>query len=139
MSFIRAIGKLALALTVGVSAAAAQEVLSDSTDSAMRSASGLFYGYAAGPYSPSDVARNAPATGLNKGDLPKIRRYAEHVMERWQIPGVALGIVQDGKPFMIEGFGMRNLETGAPVDADTLFFVASQTKAFTTAAISMLA
>jgi len=77
MALIRAIGKLALALTLGVSTAAAQEILGDAADTAMRSASGLFYGHAAGPYSPSEIARNAPGTGLNEGDLPKIRRYAE--------------------------------------------------------------
>jgi CubicO group peptidase (beta-lactamase class C family) len=119
--------------------AAAQEILSDATDTATLSASDPFSGHAAGPYSPSEVSRNAPGTGLDKGDLPKIRRYAEHVIEQWQVPGLSFGIVQDGEPFMVEGFGVRDLDDAAPVDQDTLFCIGSTTKAFTTAAISMLA
>jgi CubicO group peptidase (beta-lactamase class C family) len=139
MASIRAIVKLALALTLGVSAAAAQEILSDSTDTTMRTASDPFSEYVPGPYSSSAAARNAPGTGLNKGDLPKIRRYAEHVIEQWETPGLAIGIVQAGEPFMVEGFGVRDLKTAAPVDGDTLFGIGSASKAFTTAAISMLA
>jgi CubicO group peptidase (beta-lactamase class C family) len=118
--------------------AAAQEILSDATDTATLSASDPFSGHAAGPYSPSEVSRNAPGTGLNKGDLPKIRKYVEQVMAQWEVPGTAVIIVQNGETFMSEGFGVLELTDTAQVNEDTIFCIGSTTKAFTATAISML-
>src|SRR5690606_25789196 len=46
--------------------------------------------------------------------------------------------VQDGQVVLAEGFGVRDVASGAPVNADTLFGIASNTKAFTTAALQRL-
>lgn len=51
-------------------------------------------------------------------------------MERWQVPGVAVSIIKDGRVVVEKGFGVRDLETGDPVDAHTLFMVASNSKIF---------
>ena len=59
-------------------------------------------------------------------------------MKEWHAPGVAIAVVQgDSVPYM-KGFGVRNIETGAPATPDTLFDIGSATKAFTSAAIAML-
>ena len=60
-------------------------------------------------------------------------------MKQWKVPGVSVAIVQGQSPVFVKGLGVRNVRTGAPVDADTLFDIGSCTKAFTAAAIAMLA
>jgi CubicO group peptidase (beta-lactamase class C family) len=55
------------------------------------------------------------------------------------IPGAAVAVVKDGKVLFAKGYGVRTLGDTAHVDAHTLFQIASNTKAFTTAALAMLA
>jgi D-alanyl-D-alanine-carboxypeptidase/D-alanyl-D-alanine-endopeptidase len=47
------------------------------------------------------------------------------------IPGLVYGVVQDGRLVHVKGFGIQDLESRRPVSADTLFRIASMTKAFT--------
>jgi CubicO group peptidase (beta-lactamase class C family) len=64
--------------------------------------------------------------------------YVERALVDWQIPGVAVLVVKDGKVVVEKGFGC--LENGKPekVNENTLFMIASNTKAFTGTAMSML-
>lgn len=59
-------------------------------------------------------------------------------MKQFEVPGLALAVVKDGRVILARGYGVRRLGDPASVDANTLFQVASNTKAFTTAALSML-
>src|SRR5580698_11128822 len=52
-------------------------------------------------------------------------------MKAFQVPGMAVGIVKDGKLVYAKGYGVRELGKAAQVDADTLFQIGSNTKAFT--------
>jgi CubicO group peptidase (beta-lactamase class C family) len=63
----------------------------------------------------------------------------EQVIKDWNVPGVAVGIVQDGKIIYTKGFGKRNVADNLSVDENTLFAIGSCTKAFTaaTAAIAV--
>lgn len=54
------------------------------------------------------------------------------------LPGMAVAIVEDGKPVFAKGFGVRRLGAFEPIDADTLFVIGSTTKAFTAAALAVL-
>jgi CubicO group peptidase (beta-lactamase class C family) len=63
----------------------------------------------------------------------------EQIMKDWQVPGVALAIVKDNEVFFKKGFGWRDLEKKLPVTTNTVFPIASLTKAFTTALMGMLA
>ena len=54
------------------------------------------------------------------------------------VPGVAVGIVQDGKVVFADGFGVRRLGSPEKPDGDTLFMVASNTKALTTLLLAKL-
>src|SRR5207302_4198055 len=56
-----------------------------------------------------------------------------------QVPGAAVAVVKDGKLVFAQGYGVRTLGDTGRVDAHTLFQIASNTKAFTTAALAMLA
>jgi CubicO group peptidase (beta-lactamase class C family) len=59
-------------------------------------------------------------------------------MKAFQVPGMAVGVVKDGKLVFAKGYGVREYGKPAPVDADTLFQIGSNTKAFTVAALSIL-
>ncbi|SDK62868.1 CubicO group peptidase, beta-lactamase class C family [Catalinimonas alkaloidigena] len=79
-------------------------------------------------------------TGLfaQKNPLKGLDRYVDEARQAWEIPGMALTIVKDGKVVYAQGFGVRNLDTREPVDAHTLFSNASTTKAFVATALLML-
>ena len=64
--------------------------------------------------------------------------YVQREMSRWQIPGVSVAIVKDGKVVVSKGYGVK--ENGKPgnVDENTLFMIASNTKAFTGTSLAML-
>ncbi|UHQ25181.1 serine hydrolase [Lysobacter sp. 5GHs7-4] len=65
--------------------------------------------------------------------------YVEGVRKRFDVPGIAVAIVKDGRIVLERGYGVRQLGRDEKVDARTLFAIASNTKAFTSASLSMLA
>jgi CubicO group peptidase (beta-lactamase class C family) len=67
-----------------------------------------------------------------------IDRLVGRTMALYHVPGVAVGIVKDGRLVFAKGYGVRKLGLPDRVDADTLFAIASNTKAFTTAALAIL-
>lgn len=60
-------------------------------------------------------------------------------LQAWDVPGVAVGIVWKGEIVYLKGHGIRSLADSEPVTPDTLFPMASCTKAFTTTVLAMLA
>ena len=81
------------------------------------------------------VAPVAPAQELNLGAFEK---YAKESFAAYEVPGAAVAIVKDGHVVLTQGFGVRTLGESTPVDADTLFAIASNTKAFTAALLATL-
>ncbi|MEJ6474356.1 serine hydrolase [Pseudoalteromonas piscicida] len=78
----------------------------------------------------------APANAaVNQQD---VEEAVQQAMAKFNIPGLAIGIVEEGKVVMTKGFGVTHLTKPTKVDADTLFGIASNTKAFTAAALAML-
>jgi CubicO group peptidase (beta-lactamase class C family) len=65
--------------------------------------------------------------------------YVDSARKTFDVPGIAVAIVKDGKVVMEQGFGLREIGKPAQVDAHTLFAIASNTKAFTAAALQQLA
>src|SRR2546426_10016387 len=59
-------------------------------------------------------------------------------LREFQVPGAAIAIVKDGRVVLAKGYGVRRLGDPTPVDAHTLFQIASNTKAFATACLAML-
>jgi CubicO group peptidase (beta-lactamase class C family) len=68
----------------------------------------------------------------------KIDRTVAAAMLAFQVPGVAVGIVKDGKLIFSKGYGVREVGKPGRIDADTLFQIGSNTKAFTAAALAIL-
>jgi CubicO group peptidase (beta-lactamase class C family) len=64
--------------------------------------------------------------------------YVARVMQTFNVPGVSLAIVKDDAPVLVKGYGVRKMGDPAPVDVQTLFGIASNTKAFTASALGIL-
>jgi len=64
--------------------------------------------------------------------------YIERGMKQWQIPGLAIAVVKDGKVVAMKGYGVRELGKEAKVDENTLYIIASNSKLFTGTAIAKL-
>ena len=70
--------------------------------------------------------------------LKELDAYYEQALIDWNVPGMAVAIVKDGKIIFSKGYGIINVNTGEKVDGNSLFAIASNSKAFTSAAIAML-
>lgn len=62
----------------------------------------------------------------------------EQLRTEYGVPGVAISIVENGRPTLARGWGVRELGTNRPVDADTIFGTGSTGKGFTAAALGVL-
>jgi len=69
---------------------------------------------------------------------PDLDPWVARVMQAFDVPGIGLAIVKDDTVVTAKGYGVRKLGESAPVDARTLFGIASNTKVFTAAALGML-
>ena len=72
-------------------------------------------------------------------DPAELDAWVAQVRERFEVPGIAVAVVKDGQVVLERGWGVREIGEQAPVDEHTLFAIASNTKAFTAASLSMLA
>ncbi|NNK80997.1 MAG: serine hydrolase [Flavobacteriales bacterium] len=73
-----------------------------------------------------------------QNEAQRIDNYISSSLEDWNIPGVAIAIVKDGEPILRKGYGVKSTASNEPVDSNTLFAIASNTKAFISASISVL-
>jgi CubicO group peptidase (beta-lactamase class C family) len=64
--------------------------------------------------------------------------YVAKVMQDWDVPGLAIVVVKDGKILLKKGYGVRELGQPGIVDTQTLFSCASTTKAMTALVLGML-
>jgi CubicO group peptidase (beta-lactamase class C family) len=81
----------------------------------------------------------ASAQGLAQTEPPPdLDDYVARVLKEFEVPGLAVAVVKDGKVALAKGYGARKFGEPAPVDAQTLFGIASNTKAFTAAALAIL-
>jgi len=64
--------------------------------------------------------------------------YINQGLQDWNIPGLAIAIIKDGKIVLMKGYGVKDLESKQPVDENTLFMIASNTKLFTGTALAQL-
>lgn len=64
--------------------------------------------------------------------------YIQRGLRDWDVPGLAVVVVKDGKTVVLKGYGVRDIQTKEPVNADTRFMIASNTKLFTGTALAQL-
>ncbi|NIM98145.1 MAG: serine hydrolase [candidate division Zixibacteria bacterium] len=70
--------------------------------------------------------------------LKGLDKFITERMEEWNVPGLALSVIQDGRLIYSKGFGSRDVEQNLPVTPQTLFAIGSCTKAFTAVTMGML-
>nr|MCU0254751.1 beta-lactamase family protein [Acidobacteriota bacterium] len=96
----------------------------------------------AGANFPFQLSRKGEATLSGKKSaiqrLDGFDAFVEAQMKEWNVPGVAVAIVVDGKVVLERGYGQRDVKAGLPVDAHTLFAIGSSTKAFTALDLAIL-
>ncbi len=82
----------------------------------------------------------APSFAQSKYDaqLAEIDAYLAKARQDWKIPGLAIAIVKDDQVLAAKGYGVRELGKSEPVNEKTLFAIASNSKAFTTALLAIL-
>ncbi len=74
-----------------------------------------------------------------KPDLNKLDKYIMNAQKQWNIPGLAIAIVKDGKIIFSKGYGVAEFGKTRKITDETLFAIASNSKAFTASAIMVLA
>lgn len=68
----------------------------------------------------------------------ELDELVQNTMKTFNVPGIAVGIIKDGKLVLAKGYGVSNIKTNQKVDANTLFGIASNSKAFTASALAIL-
>src|SRR5487761_2489405 len=85
--------------------------------------------------SPPPVSTHDTAQPMLPAQLQDFGAYVDSARKTFDVPGIAVAIVKDGQVVLEQGFGLREIGKPAKVDADTLFAIASNTKAFTAASL----
>jgi CubicO group peptidase (beta-lactamase class C family) len=67
-----------------------------------------------------------------------IDQYIENGLRDWNLPGLAIVVVKDGKVVLMRGYGVKDIQSKMPVDTNTLFMIASNTKLFTASSLALL-
>ena len=67
-----------------------------------------------------------------------IDTYIREGLKDWDVPGLAIVVVKDGKVALMKGYGVTDIKSQKPVDEHTLFMIASNTKLFTGTALALL-
>jgi CubicO group peptidase (beta-lactamase class C family) len=83
----------------------------------------------------NSLSAQSSGTSTAPSDL---HAYVARAMKTFEVPGMAVAIVKDGKVVVAKGYGVRKLGDPTPVDEFTMFGIGSNTKAVTTAALSTL-
>lgn len=68
--------------------------------------------------------------------IASLDAIASDVMKRSGIPGMAVAVVQDGKTVYAKGFGLRKIGESQPIDADTVFQIASLSKSLAASVVA---
>ena len=78
------------------------------------------------------------AQRLDAARIARLTKFIEDGERATGVPGVSLGLIQDGKVVFSGGVGVRELGGSAKVDGDTLYMIASNTKGLTTLLLAKL-
>lgn len=82
--------------------------------------------------------------GKNRNAIPDtqwhtiVDQTVAGAMHDWKAPGVAIAIVHDGRVIVLKGYGVQGIGQDTAITPDTLFPIASCTKAFTSALLAQL-
>ncbi|NJD19045.1 MAG: serine hydrolase [Gemmatimonadetes bacterium] len=78
------------------------------------------------------------ALAAQQVDVAALDAYFAQAQKAWPVPGLSVAIVKDGRVVLEKGYGVRDVRGQDPVDEHTLYAIASNSKAFTAAALAQL-
>jgi len=81
---------------------------------------------------------SAPASRATQRALSGVDQFVASQMTEWHVPGLALGIIQDGRVVLLKGYGFRDVDQKLPVTPRTLMAIGSNSKSFTVVLMGML-
>src|SRR5688572_21544088 len=86
------------------------------------------------------VTLTLPAVAQKPSDprLKGLDTFATRIIRQWNVPGVAIAVVEKNKVVYTGGFGFRDIDKKLPVTENTLYAIGSCTKAFTASILGML-
>lgn len=79
-----------------------------------------------------------PAQSTKEALPPGLDAHITKVLETFDVPGVGVAVVKNGEILLSKGYGVRRSGQPDPIDENTLFSIASNSKAFTATALGML-
>lgn len=88
-------------------------------------------------YTPESFA-GRKANALDTQRIQELSEFVERARGESGVPGLSVGIVQNGKTVLARGFGLKDLGKAGQPDADTLYLIASTTKPLTTLMLAKL-
>jgi len=68
----------------------------------------------------------------------EVQAFISKTLDLWHVPGGAVAVVKDDETILCDGFGLREVKNNLPVTAETIFPIASCTKAFTAMCLALL-
>jgi CubicO group peptidase (beta-lactamase class C family) len=74
----------------------------------------------------------------NSPNFEQLEKYIKESMKEYNLPGLAMGIIHKDSVVFAKAYGVKSTETNEPVTLNSLFGIASLSKAFTAAAVGML-
>lgn len=83
-------------------------------------------------------AARPESVGLSSERLERLRATMQRYVDERRVSGVVTYVARSGRIVHLEAFGQADVEAGVPMKADTVFRIASQTKAVTSVAVMML-
>src|SRR5262245_11509825 len=88
---------------------------------------------------PEALAAVTPeSVGLSSERLQRLGAAMQRYVDEGRISGVVVYVARNGRVAFLEAFGKADVEAGVPMKKDTIFRIASQTKALTSVAAMML-
>src|SRR4029077_16849201 len=80
------------------------------------------------------VPKQSASATTEDDSISNLDAFITNALKQYQVPGAAVAVVQDGKPVLLKGYGVRNVTKAGAVDENTIFQLASVTKTLTGAA-----
>src|SRR5262245_56995036 len=98
----------------------------------------LLIGLPAAAQQPAAAPQTHPAPLLTTAQLRTLDEQIEKARQQWEVPGLAIAIVQGDSVVFTKGYGVKELGKTDRVDENTLFSIGSSGKSMTAAVTSML-
>jgi CubicO group peptidase (beta-lactamase class C family) len=87
---------------------------------------------------PPKAAEAVTAQGFSPERLKRLDAAIDEQIVRQQLAGGVMAVLRDGKPVVFKAYGQQDIENARPMRTDTIFRIASMTKALTSVAAMIL-